>query len=992
MNSKRKIVAVTLSALLLVLTVLFVGAETATYTGTVAGAETLLAEVDEIAVPARKAKKLDEIVEYLTTVNPADPALAAFAEKLDNKELETAWLFLGQVSSAADAATKANRTSTLFDFTALHPFADTAWCNDGSATITVADYRAKLLTEQNSTVALYLEASAGKATADDKHAELDSLLTYVNTYGFSLSEELDTAVKAEDMVCAKLYLDSVDVNALNANSGATLRLLSRFVTEHPLPTSGAELEQYNADFAVKLAAYEAKVAESKAALERQARSTDYSLSPSFNLDFDDTNDVGTLTEELNYDGNVALTRIGKETGMDGANSYYTVHYDAAKHFRTNLYLSGVQGSLVFECDITSFGTLPSNYIWCEDTGSYVDTTWSVMYFRIAPNGDIKSGQGSDSGSKVLVKNGVTPGKWTHISIVVDTLDNIMKLYVDYQLVEERSTANGVYNYTPKMIRLGASPAVGKEGGEFSIDNVRAYSGYAPRDINAVLTDSAKLDLFVSRFVDSSIAPTVRYDYYKSAKKLADTIRLTDPASASVAAFDAISAEALLSVETAAKNANTAKYAEYVRTLTENYVPSESTKSQREYLIAKIESYLGQLAGLYSENDDFEAAKEKFAVVRTQIDYENTASEFIGYVNAFYNANNVESQTEKYELALELMPLLNLDYLYNEEAFPSFVDAYERALNMELTLKENTMIDNSKKLLALIKYLGNYPTEEEWNEKYDFLKNYATLAREIINEGNYDGYYNNLDKEIVAFAKMNEFFYKRAQSDHAVYIAGEIARHDASSNYFEKYAITVMVIEYAKSPDVDNTHSQIAPLLKKNEENLAALVADVDNYEKLLEDNAALFVEKCQSLIGSVDYATMKRVCDEAAVYFYSMNVNEASAQDAIALYVGRRAEIRKIEANAKKFNDAVAMIAIKETPDATLAAIVEASDLIALANVQADGVLESVTALNAHITAYNESIAGINAEIAVTNELAAYLANTNGKDGLLTVILDCIVK
>ncbi len=983
MKIKRKIAAVLLVTALLVITALFIGAETATYSGTVAGAEAIIAEIEESVTVSRKETKLNELTEYLATVDPSEEGYAELLAKVDNKELEVAYLFVVQSSEKTLASEKSIAVGQLSAFLAQHPFADSATATHNGTPVTVESYRAALEAEKTAVVTAYITESAAAQTAENKHQLLDALLEFMNNYSITLTPDNAALVTSENFACAKLYLASVSADDGTAKLGATLRLLASFGKEHTLPTEGAEWDAYIADLAAKREVYNAKIAANKAELEKYAHVYDYNDTPPFDLDFDDA-DVGALTNELHIENGEEITRIGIESGADGDNKYFTVHYDQAKHFRTNLYLSSVENSLVFECDITTFDNLPKNNIWCEDVGVNGDLRWSVMYFQILPNGDLASGK---SNAPVLVNNAVTKGEWTHISVVVDYQDNIMKLYVDYELVEERSTAQNGRTYVPQMIRLGGNPGTKGPGGEFSIDNVRAYSGYAPRDIraSAALSDTDKLATFVARFNDPALDPVARLEYYNEAGKLASLLR-KDPLPAEVAAFDAITKQSVAEVTKLAADANSDKYLGYVRSLTDLAV-GEATNVDRTFWLSRVDAFLVSTAGVYTADSDFEEASAAVGRIRAELDYEKSAAEFVKYVNGFYAASSVDKQIVQRDLAKEAYAFLDLTYLSNAEAFPSFTEAMSKYPAMDTIIAENEMIENSRKLYSLIRYVSEYKTEAEWAANYDFLKNYVALARELINEGNYDVYYNNLDKVVKNFAPMNEYFYARLQAEHIAHLGAELARFDASVQYFEKYGIAVMMQEYAQRDDVDKENAEIAAILAKNETNLAALLADEANYEKLLADNTALFVAKCAELVGAIDYTAMKRVVGEASVYFYSMNVNDATAQDALAIYITRRDEVKRAESYAEKFISSVAMITVAETVDASFKAMVESGMLLPDVERKVAGVDAAIATLDGAVADYNASIAGINDELEETSKLAAYLTNLSGRDSLLTLIL-----
>lgn len=988
----KKIIFPIVAVLLLCLTAFFTLADTApSYKGTVAEAEAMLLEIDAETNLARMRKKLDAVAEYIAGVDPASAGYNEFMAKLDNKELEIIYAVLASISEKTAAASKATAFADLAAFAAAHPFGEGAAANYKGTPITVASYLALLSAEKQSAVTAFITEAGAALNTDARHALLDGLVAFCADNSFTLTEGDAAAVIAMNFLTAEEYLASVPAESLTddakyAELGAVLRLLSTFEKKHAFPTEGEALAAYRADLSAKAELFMAKRLASIAALDKMTHLYDYNDDAPFDLDFDDA-DVGTLKDEGNssVDG-VYKTRIGIETGADG-NKYYTVHYDKAEAFATTLDLTSIEHSLVFEFDITTHSALPKAEITCTDKANSGVTAWDVTYFRILPNGDIASGIAD---TEVLVPHGVTAGEWTHISMVLDLQDNILKLYVDYQLVEERSVSKDGYYYAPDFLKLGAAPSgSSKSGGEFSIDNVRAYSGYAPRDIRASagLTDIDRLALYTERFNEASLVSAARLEFYEAAKSLSSTLKTNPDAAAALASFGAISGETVLAVEKSAKDANRDKYISYVNTLT-GLAKGEATNVKRNYWLSRTESFLSGLSGKYTDDALFNQARETFSSIRSELDYERVAAEFTEHVTAFYTSSDVEEQKAKRVLAIEVYAFLNLEYLSDADAFPEFTEALLKYSSMDATLEENVKIENSKKLYSLLYYVGKYKTEAEWAANYEFLKNYVSLARSIINEGNFDEYYNDINEMMPEFSVMNAYFFARMQTEHLAYLKGEMARFGAASEFFEKYGIAVMIKRYAAENEVDTANAEIAALLLENEANLKALEAEIGSYDELLRKNAELFAEKCKTLIGAIDYLTMKRIVGEASVYFYSMNVNDAGVQDALAIYISRRNEILTTEAYAGEFIAATAAISAAETDEEKLAAIVEAGQYTDKVETAVAGVDTALAALNAEIEAYNASVKNNNEEIAVAAKTAAHLANLGERDSMLTAILE----
>ena len=197
-------------------------------------------------------------------------------------------------------------------------------------------------------------------------------------------------------------------------------------------------------------------------------------------------------------------------------------------------------------------------------------------------------------------------------------------------------------------------------------------------------------------------------------------------------------------------------------------------------------------------------------------------------------------------------------------------------------------------------------------------------------------------------------------------------------------------EYVRENGIDPETEPFADYLAEVETILAELMANEDEYEAMLEENTGRFIEICKGLVGSIDYATMKSICTEASAYFYTMNVSNALAQDAIQIYTTRRDEVRAAENIANEFVESVLRLTVFEGNPLKL--IIECAAYLDDVDITIPGVEAAVDMLTAECEEYDVQYAEINAEIAVTHTAVASVSNTSGMGSFITKILAALAE
>lgn len=978
---KRVLAAVMMLALLIAAAALVIVADD-TYTGNVAEANGLIARFDTANTVANKMKALDSAVAYMATVDPDAEGYADMVARYKSKSLALATLCLDNAKRASDPVVKNEALDVLFDAVTAHPVSD---C-EGYAEFAAEYEEQKLLALDG-----YLELCRAAGSADDKHAVIDAVAALVAKHEPTLREGYADALDAEIFLAAKLYLEAFDGEKGTAHNGTAARKLLNFINDHHVSEELEGYAEFVASMDENLAEY--RLAFDAAALKATALSTPSQFAEPivFDLKFDGDRDVGSLIPDNNVVNGEVVSEIGKDKGADGENGYYTIKFDYAnRHLRTDAKLTKVDFPYVFECDVTTFDHLPNGTIHFEDYGTENGLTWNVVLFSITASGHMSRG------GNIIAENVVIPGQWTHISVASDVKNAKLYIYIDYELVATASAenaANGYTSYVPSVVRIGGNAST--PGGSISIDNVRIYAGNSPIAIDALaeMDDAERFIFYTEKLSNPDCDAFVKQNYHSEIGKFIhlfwngeDYLTENEELRSAVDAYLAVDRT---EIDLMVKQANLDKLNTMYLKL-KGYTRGEANFSKRAYLLGKIDSFNGSILGAISTGELYDEIVAYISNVREELSKEERAVEFIGYVNDFYAAASVEKRTESCRLALEMLPTLDLGLLNDAVSYPTFVDALDRSTRMEEILEENICIENSKLLLACISFVMNYCTADEWDENYEALAPFVATAREIIEGGNYDVYYNDLGSAIESFEPMNEYFYTKLWENHVAFVSSELERCRTSEVFFEKYGICVKVKEYVRENGIDPETEPFAGYLAEVETILAELMANEDEYEAMLEENTGRFIEICKGLVGSIDYATMKSICTEASAYFYTMNVSNALAQDAIQIYTTRRDEVRAAENIANEFVESVLRLTVFEGNPLKL--IIECAAYLDDVDITIPGVEAAVDMLTAECEEYDAQYAEINAEIAVTHTAVASVSNTSGMGSFITKILAALAE
>lgn len=977
------------------------------YTGNIDKVGQLLGLVDNKPTLTEKAKALDNVTAELDRVDPETEGYSDVVAAVDAKEREIALLYIADDETLTTADSREANLAVLVTFLEKHPFVENVPEGEEPFEVKLANLKLSILNA-------YLDECKAATEAEAKKNNLNAFTAYAEKYELELTEQITTDLQNESYITAKLFISQVEKKTSattgmfnTAEMGAALRRHNAFVKAYEFPDTYEDYNDYLSAVVIATSEYNAAVEYNKEIIYQGVYITDLDKAPVYDLDFqpkedeevtNPNNNIGSLRADQSNVTGANYSFAGEEIGKDGENGYYTVKYEVAnKHFRVDADIvnRGMIGSAVFECDFTTFGHLPNDYpgaadkgklVWFENGSANVNgTSWNQVYISINSYGDII--QGTDS-KNILVKNAVTPGEWVHIAIVAGIEDNSVDVYVDHELVTGFSVAEPTKGYTTSLtrIRIGGNPAMA--GGEFSLDNVKMYQGHAPRDLSLVLSNEDDKFVFYANKLSADLDLKAKKAYYEAALRLVPNYyNGTEFTTENADIIAAVEAVMTFDVEKIANDISAETIVEFKSLISKIKVTrSASTFAEREYFLNRADEFFSANGTYILDTDALSDITKAMNKVRSELGEELLIKDYISYINNFFAAASVDVMQQNYNLANDMLKKLNMT-LVTDPGFPDFANAYARHGEMETILYDRVVIDNSKRLLACISYVLGY-SEAQWDENFDKLRTYVFMARDLISEGSYDPYYKDIVEKIEAFEPMGEYFVYKLRDNHINHISSELDRYDASSKYFERYGICFKLKEYIATSDIDVEDPDIAALIVRLEGYIATLEEQKEAYAEILEGNTVAFVEACRDLVGAVDYLTMKRVCAIASEYYYSMDVNDASVQDAISIYVTRCEEIEAVETVAHEFILAVENLKLSENNK--LDAIVEASAYISTVNTDVEGVKEAIADFESECSAYNATINTINAELGETRKCVAYTSNQKGLGAFVTAILNAL--
>ena len=718
--------------------------------------------------------------------------------------------------------------------------------------------------------------------------------------------------------------------------------------------------------------------------------------------------------QLDADGNKYMVHQYREK-MNPQSSYAQI--SLAAHDVTN------KNGLVFEFDITTFGEFPDKGFHIE-TGSVGGAYFPPSYFRVDNQGNILSNE--NSGAHVIFENGIIPGQWTHVILILDPLDFVYNLYIEGQHIATYDAKyNGVTTYDHNKVAFRISGGTGSSG-EMAIDNIQIYSGDNYRNHNR-LTDmnrDEKFLFYVDYLVDENNAVSERSLSYTTAKTLLESYWVVDDnGNGSYTDYALANPEIKAAVDTYnAFDLDSFLYEVGIRTLDE-YIDlvedlaaierKTNTSTTRTDMIAYINTYLtknGDLINREIDQDgngkaDYFEYESIVNQVNREAGYDANSVDFIRYVNRFEAATTFSAKQRNYKAASELAENDGIDIaLIMDESnpdranFPELVEAFEKYRNADQMLYQLNKDNNSNKIVKCIEKINVFTTEEEWLANREIMEEYLYLLENIVLELDeygtlqYNPDHAGVEDAVEFFNETYAFFFAIHQDEHVEYIQGMLDRVANTEAYIEKMGMVSSVEKYIDVNDIDHNDARIINLLNDLDTCKAELALREEDYAKILVQNAVYFVNLVERMRTAQTYNEQKQYFEEAHLLYFYIDVTVEGAAKAVEIFDEYKINLERIAESSVRFIEAVAIYKTCETEDDKYAALVECYYNAQFVEMSYDGAEEAmaeyleayntymnyVEAVNEDITSTGNAVGSVRANCGITNVIAVIIKKLFG--------------
>ncbi|MBQ8302725.1 MAG: hypothetical protein IJX97_04150 [Clostridia bacterium] len=950
MKSLKKIATILLVvSLLAALLAVVVAAEgETTYTGTVDAANELLDSFDSAANAAARKTRINAVEKYFAE-NPIDPEAAGYTE-LVTRTVKGYLKVFAEISEA-DFATMLRYRNALVNFVESYPVtlddatkADVEGVKTTYTTRVIEKARSLITTFESSTT---VAARSNTVTSIGVH--------YLNYFIGTECDDYDELMNK----AASAYVTVVNETTKFHEKKQMLRSLKNFMaadesvqwstaTNSALRTATSDLQKL----------YD----ESKEAIVSVAPLSEYSDqyifcdftsgATGFKYQYKKSNPVEVLVGDSLDPENKSMTI----TAANNEQTYF--HLTVPEEYRAQ--------SVVLEFDFLA-ETECSGYLALQAKDYPSGASYSFPSLcNISPSGigaakskNLISGQYLDA---------FVVGEWVHISIIIDSLNDKVDVYVDYQYAGTTGSST-VLEQDFQEVRFDNYMS-----GTIKVDNIMFYAGTTLRDVNRLNNYSdAERFQFYSSFLDkidnNNLLPSINIAHAEMGKVIStywDGANYTDKAT------------------TADIKAAVDKYV--------NFDYEAFNTKVKAYNLSVLDGYMDEFEALGRTPDNIVARSSMITFIRTFMaqnvfDKENATyktydatlsaeaynTELDTNINAFVNAMNrfnlapvITTMEKYYSQANEFVAKNALDLtVLDDPNFKDFKAAYEIYLNAAASIEAVRCEASSRRFVSYMNYLmkiEGYDKESVWLENYALFDQYITACRSIIRSGVYTTEYAGWDEAYENYVLINEYLYENLQQTHLSEAIAMLDRFPESDTYVAKLGVCRYVRNYFAANDVDYTHPEIAAAVTRLEiyEDEVAILGE--EYAVVLEQNTQEFISYVKQMNSTKDYSDLKAIYEASLGYYYSMNIESDAARVALAEFDVFSNLLVTIEKSSAAFIESATGID-SLTGEKLYDALVACYGLLDNISTDITGVSEAVAAFEAALDAYESKTDVVNAEI-----------------------------
>ena len=779
----------------------------------------------------------------------------------------------------------------------------------------------------------------------------------------------------------------------------------------------SKVNAVNADLAARTAAQ-------KDAIEKDAPVSEYDYKGLLSHDMEDkrfpyqfhhsnstSQGAGNLTfmeivDDDPYLSNYLLLEMGLAKGEDGNQAQSGA--DAA-YFEFYNVMPDAKNGLVFEFDLMSHGDFKSLTIQCVEN-STLDNSRCFGQFLIIKDNWVLTGQGQER----LAENVFTPGEWTHFTLIWAPDGGngtpAVTVYIDYEWVGKWWSAPALSGGVKKPYMLTCMRLnPGSTHTTVGFDNFEIYPGtsYRVRDRLTNMTTAEKFAFYVDTFTDSERSIDNRSYALTQAEKLYDSVKNDASVASYVEIYNNFDKEVEIIIP-----ARDITYAE-LKTMVDALIYDAKDPTKRDPVttenLAKKSEDLKTIETFMSEKAAFILPSEaRIVALRSEIDATKLNIERLTDVKELIYA------LQRFDRAATLSAMKNhkelVEIWYETCAFVEeanyllaktdpIVETFEGKVGMTVPeyyasmqnrLDTREKLENSKRVVECMGYVtgmeGYEDTEEFWTTNYEYINTYVLIVRDVVHSGIYDASYEGFAEARAQLDVLDAYFYVLLLREQAAHMQAQLDKYPQTDSYIERLGICTYVRNYIINNNIDKTHEIIKPV----EQLLVVYENEVKSqegpYTETVAQNTQYFISIINKMGAKLEYKDLKPLYEEALGYFYSMNIDSAEAQAAIAKFYAYQADIKSAEENSALF-----IAYTKQLKKATKARdiypiLVSCSAYLEGIEEDIEGVSAALTLYNEKLAAYNESISGVNGDIDEAASVVCSVRSITVHEAVLAVL------
>lgn len=345
----------------------------------------------------------------------------------------------------------------------------------------------------------------------------------------------------------------------------------------------------------------------------------------------------------------------------------------------------------------------------------------------------------------------------------------------------------------------------------------------------------------------------------------------------------------------------------------------SNASDRMATIVKAEEFYNSVGSLIERDSDGDYGKavKILKALEIIIKGDEAANKFVEWVKVFNSsvaygatASRLRSHYNNADIFYQQIKALGEEYTVDtmvekdREEYLTAVDDYTAASEI---VSENTEKFNAARFIGIVSVMQK-KSKGTWSLDGKDVENLWLRAFDIILEDNYDNSSEEFAVAMVIFESANEYFYNKMQDDHISVISAKLdSYNNPDMTYIDKAGICTYVERYIElnRKYLDLESIEIKREIARNDAYKAQLNTLIDDYQKLLVENAPRFMSVVKMSKHYSTYEMLKPLYDQATEYYYKMNIEGEGIEECIAEYENLRALITSIERDSMAYIDIV---------------------------------------------------------------------------------------